>query len=154
MMHTTKAVGALAAAAALIATLAGCSALLPEVYGPERGSDGQVLEASDAAATFLVVGDCFGFTTDGDLSRVTIVPCSQDHDWQVIEQGDLTLREEREIGTQNAVSAKCAEPFTAFEAAAGDGTRPWQQFLLSEAERENRTVTVFTCVATATVPEP
>lgn len=152
-MHTIKTVGALCAAAALI-MVAGCSALLPEVYGPERGADGQVVEVSEAAATFLVDGDCFGFTTEGDLSRVTIVPCSQDHDWQVIAQGDLTLREEKETGTQNAVSEKCTEPYAAFEATAAEGTRPWQQFLLSEAERENRTVTVFTCVATETVPRP
>ncbi len=145
--------GALAAATAVIA-VSGCSALLPEVYGPERGTDGQVVEASDAAATFLVDGDCFGFTTEGDLSRVTIVPCSDAHDWQVIEQGDLTLREEKETGIQNAVSAKCAEPYAEFEAAAATDAKPWQQFLLSEAERDDRTVTVFTCVATETVPRP
>jgi len=150
-MHRFTIVVALAVGAL---ALTGCSALLPEVYGPARGDDGQVVEVSEAAATFLQREDCFAFTTEGDLSRVTISPCSQPHDWVVIEQGDLTLREEKETGIQNAVSAKCAEAFAAFEAAAPEGSDPWQQFLLSEAERDHRTVTVFTCVATVTVPEP
>jgi len=150
-MHRFTIAAALAVAAL---ALAGCSALLPEVYGPERGADGQVVEESEAAATFLQPDDCFGFTVDGDLSRVTIVPCSQEHDWVAIAQGDLTLRDEKEVGIQNAVSEKCAEPFAAFEAAAPEGTDPWQQFLLSEAERDDRTVTVYTCVATVTIPEP
>ncbi len=145
---------AAALAAGLLLTAAGCSALLPERFGPERGPDGRVTEPVEAAATWLVPGDCFDFVDDGDHARVTLTPCSGAHDWEVIAQGDLTLREEKETGPQNAVSAKCEEPFAAFAERADGGARPWQQFLLSEAERENRTVTVYTCIATTTVEEP
>jgi len=152
MMRTIRTITATGAVVGAL-LLGGCSALLPEVYGPERGPDGRVAEATEAAATFLTVGDCFGFPVEGDLARVTLVPCAQSHDWEVIAQGDLTLREEKELGVQNAVSGHCADPFAAFEAANADGA-PWQQFLLSEAKRGERTVTVYTCVATVTVPEP
>ncbi|MGE3448919.1 MAG: hypothetical protein AB7H92_15205 [Microbacteriaceae bacterium] len=144
---------ALAAAILLLAgALTGCSAILPEVYGPERGQDGRVAKMQEAAATWLAVGDCFRFADEEDLGRVTLLPCSTAHDWEVIAQGDLTLREEKELGVQSVVSGYCADPFAAFAETAGDDA--WQQFLLSQAERENRTVTVYTCIATATVPEP
>lgn len=145
---------ALAAASITVLALGGCSALLPELYGPQRGADGRVTEAVEASATFLAVGDCFDFASD-DLATVTIVPCTESADWTVIAQGDLTLREEKELGTQLAVSGHCAEPFAAFETAAADDpdADPWQQFLLAEAERGERTVTVYTCVATVSAPQ-
>lgn len=154
MQRLTITVAMAAAVAVSTVALTGCSALLPEVYGPERDADGQVVKATDAAATFLRPNDCFRFTTDGDLSRVTIVPCSESHDWVVLAQGDLTLREQKQTDIQITVSAKCAEPFAAFAAAAPAGSAPWQQFLLEEVKRDDRTVTVYSCVATVTVAEP
>jgi len=156
-MRFRRPVATLAAAVLVAAALSGCSQIntflhdtFPDQFGPERGADGQVASPVDAHATYLVKGDCFSFIDPDDRTEVTIIPCSQEHAFEVIGQGDVSLQEEKTLGIQNAVSAKCAEPFEAFKAAAPAGSRPDQEFLITERKEGERTVTQYSCTASLT----
>lgn len=78
------------------------------------------------------------------------MPCADDHAFEAISQGEITLQEQKTLGLQAAISAKCAEPFETFKANAPDGTRPDQEFLVSEEKIGDRTVTEFICAAALT----
>jgi len=62
----------------------------------------------------------------------------------------LTLHDQKTLGLQTAISAKCADPFEAFKANAPVGTRPDQEFLVSEEKIGDRTVTEYICAAALT----
>ena len=49
---------------------------------------------------------------------------------------------------QNAVSVACADAFTAFKAAAPEGTKPTQEFVVATEDRDGKQVTLYSCVAT------
>jgi len=149
---------------ALIATalvvgvgLTGCSAVdsflhdtFPDQFGPQRGSDGRVTEPVLAHSFYLEQGDCFNFPDPDVRTEVEIVPCSLEHMFEAIGQGEVTLQEQKTQGLQNAISAKCAEPFEVFKANAPAGTRPDQEFLVSEEKIGDRTVTEYICAASLT----
>lgn len=130
--------------------LAGCSLLSPAVLGPPRDADGRVTEPAEINSSQLLVGDCFSFVEGTNMA--TVVPCSVEHTHIVISDGDLDDAAIAEAGgLQNAVNAACDEPFAEFKAAAAEGVKPEQQFLVSEFERDDVTLTKYSCVATDAV---
>jgi len=136
------------ASAAIVATLAlltGCSLF----GGVARGDDGQVTESSDIAAADLLTGDCFSYIGEGtDLSKVTIIPCADDHNFKVIDQGTVLASDaEAAGGLQNAVSAACNESYAAFKAALPDGARTQQSFLVSSTKVDDKEASAYSCVA-------
>ena len=140
-----------ATALALIATttaLTSCSLFGPS--GPPRGDDGQVTEAIVAPTTDLLTGDCFSFVDEyPEHERVNLVPCAAEHGYIVIAQGSLTDQAIADAGgLQIAVSANCNEPFATFKAAAAEGTKPTQEFLVTVETVDEKTVTNYSCVAT------
>ena len=138
-------------------SLAGCATVdsflhetFPDQFGPKRGSSGQVTEPALAHSFYLEQGDCFSFPDNDVRTEVEIVPCTQEHAFEAIGQGEVTLQEQKTLGMQTAISAKCAEPFEAFKAKAPAGTRPDQEFLVSEEKIGERTVTEYICAAALT----
>jgi len=153
-MRYRRAVIGAAAGVAVLGALSGCSTInsflhdtFPDQFGPQRDANGRVEAPVNAHSYYLEVGDCFSFPDPSDHNEVTIVPCAEDHLLQVIGQGELSLQEERTLGAQNAVSAKCADPFAAFEQSAPAGSHPDQEFLITQAEVDGRTVTKYSCAA-------
>ena len=134
-----------AAVVAAVALLSGCSLL----GGVSRGDDGQVTESSDIKATELLTGDCFSYIGEGtDLSKVTVIPCSADHTFIVINQGTvLTADAEAAGGLQNAVSAACNESYTAFKTALAEGARTELSFLVSATKVDEKEASAYSCVA-------
>ncbi len=133
-----------AVAALALLALAGCSLL-----GPSRDADGRVTEPADIRATALTVGDCFSFIDGTNMAEVTVTPCAQEHTYIVIGQGELTAADvDSAGGLQNAVSAACSDTFEAFKAAAAEGVKPQQEFVVSTAEVDGVEVTRYSCVAT------
>jgi hypothetical protein len=131
--------------AASLLALSGCAGLL----GPARDASGRVTSATEINSIELLQGDCFSFVEGTANSRALVMPCAADHTHVVIGQGDLTVPKIDEAGSlQNAVSASCAEGFTAFVAAAAEGTKPEQEFVVAEVERDGAVVTAYLCVVT------
>lgn len=113
----------------LAVALSGCSIF---ASGPERGTDGQVVERSELAARDLVVGDCFSFDSpDGStVAEVFVIPCAEAHDYVVLQQGSLASGDIASNGLQKVVSQACEATFDAFKDANTADNRPRQQFLL------------------------
>ena len=107
-------------------------------------------EAIVVATTDLVTGDCFSFVDEyPEHERVNLAPCADEHGYIVIAQGSLTDQAIADAGgLQNAVSANCNEPFTTFKAAAAEGSKPTQEFLVSVKTVDGETLTNYSCVAT------
>ena len=141
-------------AAAVLVTVATMAALTPcSLFGPSgppRGDDGQVTEASVEPTTELLTGDCFSYVEEyPNHERINLVPCTDEHGYIVIGQGELTTSQIDEAGgIQNAVSSSCSEPFEIFKAAAVEGVKPRQEFLVTEATVDGATITSYSCVAT------
>ena len=141
--------------------LSGCSLLNS---GPPRDSDGRVTESSMISARDLKDGDCFTFnSTDGTVvEQVTVMPCSESHDYLVIDQGTLTPANVTSAGSlQNAVSVACAPTFDAFKASVTGTTRPKQEFLVFPETDEPDSDQLYSCITTdpdqlanAATPEP
>jgi len=160
-MRSSSRVGRSAMTAAggvlLALALTGCGAIdgflheqFPDQFGPQRGADGRVSAEVAAHAYYLEVGDCFSFPNANDRNEVAIVPCRLDHPLEVIAKGELTVQELRSQGAQLAASAKCAEPFAAFKAAAPEGSHPDQEFVITERKDGERTITNYACAASLT----
>lgn len=125
--------------------LSGCAALL----GPARDADGRVTDTTEINSIDLVEGDCFTFVDGTSNARALVTPCASDHTHIVIGHGDLTASAiDTAGGLQNAVSASCAEGFETFKAAAVEGTKPEQEFVVAEVERDGKDVTAYLCVVT------
>lgn len=66
-----------------VTLLASCSGL----FGPEeaqRDEDGSINQSSDADVFSLKVGDCMDSgETDGEVSSVKAIPCSDEHDAEI-----------------------------------------------------------------------
>lgn len=137
----------LLALAALVASgslLAGCS-----LFGPARDADGRVTDTSVIGSTDLLVGDCFSFVEGSENSEAEVTPCENEHSYIVIGEGTLSASAVDEAGSlQNAVSVACADPFTEFKAAATDGSKPEQEFIVSTRQEDGKEVTTYHCVAT------
>ncbi|MDP3209791.1 MAG: hypothetical protein Q8M65_11625 [Rhodoglobus sp.] len=128
-------------AAASVVLLSACS------VGPPRDANGHVTETTVIGSTTMEVGVCFSF--EADLSEVSVTPCSLTHTYIVIGKGELDAAKVATADSvQNAASAACSEAFAAFKAAAPEGVRPTQEFIIATEDRDGETVTLYTCVAT------
>lgn len=145
MSSILRSVTVSAALVASVALLTGCSLF----GGVSRGDDGQVTESSDIAAADLLTGDCFSYIGEGtDLSKVTVIPCADDHTFKVINQGTvLTSDAEAAGGLQNAVSAACNESYAAFKGALPEGARTQLSFLVSATKVDEKEASAYSCVA-------
>lgn len=146
MARPARTATALLAVLAATAALTSCSLFDP---GPPRDADGAVTEPTVTGTQYLLVDDCFSFTSD--VAKVEVAPCASDHTHLVIDQGTLTTAEvDADGGLQNAVSAACAESFAAFKEAvlAEGGTRPEQEFIVAKREVDEVEVSAYFCVAT------
>jgi len=142
--RTSVSVAALAATATLL--LAGCSLL-----GPTRGEDGTFAEPTEINSADLLLDDCFTFLEGTNLSKSTVVPCDEPHEFRVIGQGTLDAAAiDAAGGKQNAVNASCDEPFTAFKETVAEGVKPEQQFISTTIQDEEKGVelTKYSCLAT------
>ncbi len=134
--------------AGTVLALGGCAFL-----GPERDANGQVLETTVIGSTRLLVGDCFSFVDGTNLADASVTPCTEEHDYIVIGGGafdDVFIADAG--GLQNAVSTSCSENFETFKAAAAEGVRPEQEFIVWTDEQDGQSVTNYLCVATNSVP--
>ena len=148
MSHRIRSTLAALALVAATAALTSCSLFGPA--GTPRGDDGQVTEAIVVPTTELRTDDCFSFVDQyPDHERVNLAPCADEHGYIVIAQGSLTEQKIADAGSlQNAVSANCSEPFAIYEAAAVEGAKPTQEFLVTVKTVDGETLTNYSCVAT------
>lgn len=126
----------------------GCSLLNP---GPPRDSNGRVTEKTAISAQDLLDGDCFTFNSvdGGIVEEVTVMPCSEHHDYIIIGQGSLTSRAVTAAGSlQNAVSAACAPDFDIFKASVKGDTRPKQEFMVFPETEESDSDQLYSCMST------
>ena len=138
---------ALTVAGTLLA-LGGCA-----ILGPERDTNGQVLETTVIGSTRLLVGDCFSFVDGTNLADASVTPCTEEYDYIVIGSGGINdVFIAVAGGLQNAVSTSCSENFETFKAAAAEGVRPEQEFIVWTGVEEGQSVTNYLCVATNSVP--
>src|SRR5690606_36960255 len=81
--------------------------------------------------------------------EVTVMPCAEQHDYLVIQQGTLSPADVAEAGTlQNAVSAACADTFQAYKETVVSDTRPKQEFLVFAESDEPDADHIYSCIAT------
>jgi len=147
MNSTTRHTLTIGLVAATALALAACGLL-----GPSRGDDGRVTETSVIPSKTLLVGDCFTFVDGSDHAQSTVTPCSQDHAYIVIGQGDLSAAEISTAGSlQVAVSGACSDVFAQFKAAAAEGTKPEQEFIVNVETKDGVDTTHYSCVATDAV---
>lgn len=128
--------------------LSGCSLL---DSGPERNSQRRVTESVTIPARDLVEGDCFSFNSadGGIVEQVTVMPCSETHDYIVIGQGNLPWRTISEAGSlQNAISVACAPKFEFFKAAIEGDTRPKQEFMVFPESDKESADQLYSCIST------
>ena len=150
MSNRTRFVFAMGVAVASVLALTSCS-----LFGPNRGPDGQVTDTSVVGSTTMLVGDCFTFVDGSNLTEVTLPPCTETHAYIVIGKGELASATiDSAGGVQNAVSVACADAFTAFKAAAPEGTKPTQEFVVATEDRDGKQVTLYSCVATDAAAAP
>lgn len=117
-MRTKKATGVMATGAALAAllVLSGCGLLGPDE--PKRDDEsGEIVEAAEADAFAIRVGDCmnYGDSEETEVETVATVPCAEPHDTEVYAAMDIAGDEypgEEEIDLQ--ADEFCAGEFTGF----------------------------------------
>ena len=148
MSHRSRSFSASLTLIAVAGALTSCSLFGPS--GPPRGDDGQVTEATVVPTTQLLTGDCFSFVDEYPAhERINLQPCTEEHGYIVIAQGSLTDEYIADAGgLQNAVSANCSESFATFKAAAVEGAKPTQEFLVTEATIDGEKLMNYSCVAT------
>lgn len=132
-----------------VALLTNGCALLDS--GPERNSQGQVSESVTIPARDLLKGDCFTFNSadGGIVEQVTVMPCSEAHDYIIIGQGNLPWRTVSEAGSlQNAISAACAPEFELFKAAIEGDIRPKQEFMVFPESDKASADQLYSCIST------
>lgn len=90
--------------------LAGCS----PAPGP-RDSGGRVTASAPADTFSLRTGDCTGPITSGSVSRITLIPCGQEHAWEVISTTELAGTDFPGAGkVQDDAEAFCNDSFKSF----------------------------------------
>lgn len=148
--------GAAAIAIALAAGLglSGCDAVtpwlheqFPDHFGPLRGDDGEVLKPTLAHSIYVQLGDCLSFPDLDDRTRVELIPCDEQYDFEVIGYGTLTKAEVADKGMQAALQTRCEPLFFEFKDRAPEGSRPDMQFLVVEAEVDGLMQTNYSCLA-------
>lgn len=127
--------------------MGGCSLLEP---GPPRDSDGRVGESTVMSARDLAKGDCFSMNSTGDvIGEVTVMPCTDTHDYIIIGQGVLAPNTVAAAGSlQNAVSVACTRDFNAFKAAVKGETKPKQEFMTFPETKEPKSNQLYSCIST------
>jgi hypothetical protein len=134
------------AAVSIGLVLAACAS------GPQRDDSGRVTESATISARDLMPGDCFSFNSpDGStVGEVTVLPCSDDHDNIVLDEGVLSRGDISDAGSlQNAVNAACETAFTDFKIASTFETRPEQTFMVFPLDDKDADGDqVYTCVST------
>jgi hypothetical protein len=147
MNRTTRTTLAFATLLTGALALSGCSLL--GLDGPPRGDDGQVTETTVIQSTQLLEGDCFTFVDGSNNNKAEVTPCTEEHKYIVIGQGSLSQSEvDKAGGLQNAVSAACKSSFEEFKAAAAEGVRPEQEFIVSQVTEDDVVTSNYSCVAT------
>ena len=132
------------ASAAALLLLSGCSLL-----GPTRGEDGRFADTVEINSADLAEGDCFTFLEGTNLSKSTVVPCEEAHEFKVIGEGTLDAAAiDSAGGKQNAVNAACDEPFATFKETVAEGVKPEQQFITTTVEVDEVELTKYSCLAT------
>ena len=106
------AVAAAAALCALTLALGACS--FPGSGDAKRDSSGVATESSKADAFKVKVGDCLEKPNGSEVQDVTIIPCSQDHDFEAFAATNL----EDSAYPGDAVITQKAEDFCSKEFAA------------------------------------
>lgn len=83
---------AVAGVAALAAGLAGCGSVQSLLGGPERDEEtNQVVEEGTESVFDMQVGDCLNEPgAEDQITDVTIVPCSEPHDYEYYFEGDVS----------------------------------------------------------------
>jgi hypothetical protein len=130
----------LAAVAAI--ALTGCAA----VGGPpKRDAGGQVEEETEALVTDLKLGDCTGPMTDGIISSSLLVPCADEHYYEVYHAEELPPGS-FPSDLQDTVDEACNDTYEPFLGGAADSVE-YATFTLTPTreswESGDRT---FTCL--------
>lgn len=128
--------------------LGGCSLLNS---GPPRDAQGRVTERATISAQDLKDKDCFTFNSadGGVVEQVTVMPCTDNHEYLVIAQGTLTPVDISSAGSlQNAVSVACSATFDLFKSKVKDKNKPKQEFLVFPATDKKNANQLFSCIAT------
>ena len=119
-MRTRSAMALAGTAVAASLALTGCSALsnIGGSNDAERDEEtGEVTEEANIDVFALSVGDCMPATnsTDGEISDVDVVPCTEPHVDEVFHEFDLP-EGELPTGTdlENAIYAECDAAFETF----------------------------------------
>lgn len=106
------------AALALALGLGGCSAV-QNLFGGgssvERDEDsGEVTEQGTGSAFDLEVGDCLNLPAADEFSDVTLVPCTDPHDAEVMLNYDATMTEFSEDAIYAEAEQRCAAEFQSY----------------------------------------
>ncbi|GGC03248.1 septum formation family protein [Cellulomonas carbonis] len=122
-MRTTQRLAALAAASTLVLMTSGCAVadLLGGADEPVRDASGEIVEAADADAFSIRVGDCLetteAFAEATEVESVPTVPCGDPHDAEVYA---TTLLDDGDFPGDEAVAKKADELcYGEFEAFVG-----------------------------------
>ncbi|MEA4943729.1 MAG: septum formation family protein [Propionicimonas sp.] len=101
---------------ALAAGLLGCALLSGCGADPgPRDSGGTVTAPADVDAYALRLGDCTGPVTTGSASRFTLLPCGEEHSWEVFAATDLAGDDfPGAVKVQSQAEAFCNDQFTSF----------------------------------------
>ncbi|MHC3000127.1 septum formation family protein [Microbacterium sp. HJ5] len=116
-MHTTRRLGALAAASVAAAlTLTGCS-VIDSIFpaGAERDDSGEIAESGQLDVFTITVGDCLADAPEGEVSEVAAVPCGEPHAFEAYHDFQLTGDEfpGADVVDEQAWTT-CEEAFTEF----------------------------------------
>ena len=76
-----------------------------------RDSNGNVIEAGDVSVFSLNVGDCFVDLPSGDVSTVNVVPCADDHSYEIYHEFDIDLAAYDAAAVQSAANDGCLSAF-------------------------------------------
>lgn len=110
-----------AAATSVVVLLSGCSAISGLLGGETRDESGAIVEGGDTDVFTLAEGDCIDdeATTEGEVSEVPTVPCSDPHTWEVYK--NVTVTEDEypgDSGIQDIAEQECMAEFDAFVGVA------------------------------------
>ncbi|GAA2223221.1 septum formation family protein [Herbiconiux moechotypicola] len=84
-------IGVAATTATLALLLGGCTALFPSSAPPATDSQtGEEITQTDTDVFTLSVGQCLNDTSGTEVSEVPIVDCTDEHDFEVYEDFELT----------------------------------------------------------------
>lgn len=101
-----------ASAIALAFALTGCT-LLGGGAGSDRDDEGQVTDTGEDSVFNMEVGDCLNEPEGTEVSDIELVPCDQEHDYEVYDELELPEGDfPSDVDTQ--ADEFCTEAFTEF----------------------------------------